>query len=131
VVALYHADGLTVKRTVYGIGRLTPTGLRVQLCVRPSWALQLEPVDGGTCGEGRDGLQREHAQRLSGSPREPFQREVRHYRHLSSHEKLPEMSRGSLVGFMHDAEYRNVTQHQSQGGYGHCDWKQGARLLYQ
>ena len=24
------------------------------------------------------------------------------------------MSRGSLVGFMHGAEYRNVTQHQSQ-----------------
>jgi uncharacterized protein (UPF0548 family) len=32
---------------------------------------------------------------------------------------------------MHDAKYRNVTQHQSQGGYGHCDWKQGARLLHQ
>jgi hypothetical protein len=75
-------------------------------------------------------LQREHAQCLSWSPREPFQREVRHYWHLSSHEKLPEMSRSSLIGFMHDAEYRNVTQHQSQGGYGHCDWKQGARLLH-
>jgi hypothetical protein len=107
-----------------------PTGLRVQIRVRPSRTLQLEPVDGGTCGEGRDGLQREHAQRLSWSPREPFQREVRHYWYLSSHEKLPEMSRGSLVGFMHDAEYRNVTQHQSQGGYGHGDWKQGARLLH-
>src|SRR5450759_4421710 len=77
-----------------------PTGLRLQLRVRVSRASQLEPIDGGTCGEGRDGLQREHAQRLSWSPREPFQREVRHYWYLSSHEKLPEMSRGSLVGFM-------------------------------
>jgi hypothetical protein len=74
-------------------------------------------------------LEREHTQRVSGSTREPFQRKVRDYWYLSSHEKLPEMSRGSLIGFMHDAEYRNVTQHQSQGGYGHCDWKQGARLL--
>src|ERR1017187_358562 len=102
----------------------------VQLRVGPSRALQLEPVDGGTCGEGRGGLQREHAQRLSWSPREPFQREVRHYWYLSRHEKLPEMSRGSLVGFVHDAEYRNVNQHQSQGGYGHCEWKQSARLLH-
>jgi hypothetical protein len=104
--------------------------LRVQLRLRPLGALQLEPIDWGTCGEGRDGLQREHAQRLSWSPREPFQREVRNYWCLSSHEKLPEMSRGSFVGFMHGAEYRNVTQHQSQGGYGHCDWKQSARLLH-
>ena len=28
-------------------------------------SLQLEPVDGGTCGEGRCELQRKHAQRLS------------------------------------------------------------------
>src|ERR1035441_9913033 len=99
-------------------------------CAAPCRAVQLEPVDGGTCGEGRGGLQREHAQRLSWSPREPFQREVRHYWYLSRHEKLPEMSRGSLVGFVHDAEYRNVNQHQSQGGSGHCEWKQGARLLH-
>jgi hypothetical protein len=40
------------------------------------------------------------------------------------------MSSGSLVGFMLDAEYCNVTQHQSQGGYGHYNWKQGAWLLH-
>jgi hypothetical protein len=33
------------------------------------------------------------------------------------------MSRGSLIGFMHDAEYRKVTQHQNQGGYGHSNWE--------
>src|ERR1022692_2407074 len=107
-----------------------PTGRLVPLRVRPPRALQLEPVDGGTCGKGCHGLHREHAQCLSRSPREPFQRKVRHDRYLSSHEKLPEMSRGSLVGFMHDAEYRKVTQHQSQGAYGHGDWEQRARLLH-
>ena len=81
----------------------------MQLRVRPSRALQLEPVDGRTCGEGRYELQRDHAQRLSWNSREPLQREARHYWYLSSHKQLPEMSRRSLVGFTHDAEYRNVT----------------------
>jgi hypothetical protein len=94
-------------------------------------ALQLEPVYGGACGEARYELQREHAQRLSWSPREPFQREVCDYWYLSSHKQLPEMSSGSLVGFMHDAEYRNVTQHQSKGSKGHCHWKESTRLLHQ
>src|ERR1039458_9899074 len=121
---------IAVKGSSFTRGRAAIQFFHVQLRVGPSRALQLEPVGGGTCGEGRGGLQREHAQRLSWRPREPFQREVRHYWYLSRHEKLPEMSRGSLVGFVHDAEYRNVNQHQSQGGYGHCEWKQSARLLH-
>ena len=40
------------------------------------------------------------------------------------------MGRGSFVGFTHNAEDCNVTQHQSQRGYGHCDWEQCAWLFY-
>ena len=72
-------------------------------------ALQLEPIDRGTCGDGRDSLQRENAQRLSWRPRKPFQRKVRHRGDLPGHENLPEMSRGSFVGFTHRAENCNVT----------------------
>jgi len=73
--------------------------------------LQVEPPDGSACGEGRDGLHREYAQGLCWSPREPFHHEVCDYRHLSGHEQLPEMSRGSFVGFTGGSEYRNVTEH--------------------
>ncbi len=71
-------------------------------------ALKLEPIDRGTCGDGRDSLQCENAQRLSWRPRKPFQRKVRRYWYLSSHEKLPKMGRGSLIGFTHRAEDWNV-----------------------
>src|ERR1039458_7277491 len=64
------------------------------------------------------------------APARAISARISHYWYLSRHEKLPEMSRGSLVGFVHDAEYRYVNQHQSQGGYGHCEWKQSARLLH-
>jgi hypothetical protein len=91
----------------------------------------MEQVHRGRRGEGRYELQREDAQRFSSSPREPFQREVCDDWYLSSHKQLPEVSRGSLVGFTHDAEYRNVTQHQSKGSKGHRHWKEGTRLLHQ
>jgi hypothetical protein len=88
-----------------------PNGLRVQPRLRLSQPSQLEPIDGKASGETRDDLHREHAHRLSWSLREPSQCEVHHYWWLSSHEKLPEMGCGSLVGFMHNAEYCNVTHH--------------------
>src|SRR6185295_7042917 len=97
---------------------------------RASRKLQMEQVHRGRRGEGRYELQREDAQRFSSSPREPFQREVCDDWYLSSHKQLPEVSRGSLVGFTHDAEYRNVTQHQSKGSKGHRHWKEGTRLLH-
>ena len=40
--------------------------------------LQLEQVNGSTSGDGREGLQRQHAQRPSWRLREPFEREVRY-----------------------------------------------------
>ena len=40
------------------------------------------------------------------------------------------MGRGSLVGFAHYVEDCNMTDHQSQCNYGHCYWKQGARLFH-
>jgi hypothetical protein len=55
----------------------------------------------------------------------------RHDRYLSSHEKLPDMRRGSLVSLAGDAEYRNVKQHRRQGGERHGYWNQGARLFHQ
>ena len=59
-------------------------------------------------------MQRDYAQRLSWNPWWPFQCEVRHYWYLCSHEKLKDMGCGSLIGFMDNAEYRSVTQHQDK-----------------
>lgn len=107
-----------------------PAGLRGHIRVRPSQACQVEPVDVGTRGEGRDDLQSEHAQCLSLSTRAPFQREAHAYWRLSSHEELPKMRSRSLVGFTRSAEDRHVAQHQHQTGYEHRDWRQGARLFH-
>ncbi len=46
--------------------------------------------------------------------------EERQYRHLSSHEQLPEMGSGSLIGLAGRAEHGNVNQDDCQGGERHC-----------
>src|ERR1039457_2195895 len=93
------------RRPTAACSTSVPSGPHVQFLFSRTRPLQVEPVHGGTRGEPCDDLQCEHPQRLSRSSREPFQREVHHNWYLPGHEQLPEMSRGTLVGFMRDAEY--------------------------
>ena len=51
-------------------------------------------------------------ERLSRKSWQPHQGKVQYERYLSSHEKLPEMGRGPLIGFVDNADQRSVRQHQ-------------------
>ena len=85
-----------------------------------AFGLKVEQVNWCKCYERDSNLQRQYVKRLSGSLRQPLDREVSYDRYLSAHKQLPDVGRSALIGLTDNTVDAKGNEQRDEGGQRHC-----------